>query len=289
MQIIISNTFWFGLLLGTLGAACFFLWKSFFRVEEGHLAVLISHGKVQREINTNQLQIFSPGLHFKWPWQLALEISMMEKIMDLSGPDKGQNALTQDGTLLRLDSKIRMQVEVKELYSFLFALKNPLEHTKQVFTCMLSSVIAGFKTESPMGSYAEIRQQRQKLTSDMENFCQYFFDSKYGMKFLALDLTDILPPMELENALNSVQNAYSEANTLFAKAEAECEKKMMGAQKELEIARIRAKALENEMRVLIRSFEELQDDGTLTYFIQHKRTELLAGAKMTFMQSPEVL
>ena len=51
-------------------------------------------------------------------------------------------------------------------------------------------------------------------------FCRDHLGDQYGIEFRAVDLTDMLPPDELADALNAVMRARNEAQANYARAEA---------------------------------------------------------------------
>ena len=65
-----------GLAVGLSLYMLFVLTKCFFRVDEGHVGVLITFGRAETTGKT--LKTFPPGLHFKKPWQKAVVISLKE-------------------------------------------------------------------------------------------------------------------------------------------------------------------------------------------------------------------
>lgn len=208
--------------------------------------------------------------------------------------------MARDGTILRLDSKLRFRLLPEHLYSYLFELKNPEEHIQELFTCLLRNEIANFPNsveksqlsspksekdlESEIGSYAEIRRERKLLNQSIEDFSKKRIGQRYGVRFEAVDLTDILPPEELSQALNSMAQASAEAETQYARAEADSRQKIASAKKGVEIASARAAAAETEILELAGALEDLSRKGTLDSYVARRRTEILSESKMTFMK-----
>lgn len=315
MNIILSH-FLVGVFLSFVLAAIVWVWKSVFKVEEGHAAVLTHFGAVVFEnetltavasegavsnvrdldfIEQKKLKIFEPGIHWVWPWEKAHCFSTMERILDLSGPDGGRHAMTSDGTILRIDSKIRFRPLEKHLYSYMFDLKNPMEHIKELFTCLIRNEIANFRNSKVdgdcrefVGSYAELRRDRNHFNFLLEDFCQKQIGSFYGVKFNAVDLIDILPPPELESALNAIQNAKTEAQTIYSRAEADSRQRIAAAEQGVEIAKIRAQAAAKEIQTIAGVLAQLLDQGSLNHYLQHRRTELMTDSRLTFVKRGEV-
>ncbi len=275
--------------------------RCYYQVEEGHVAVLSSFGKAEFiDSSEQQLRTHKPGFRFKRPWQKVHKVSLMERMIDLSGQEGGTSAMASDGTMLRLDSKLRFTPRADDLYLYLFSLENPIEHVKGLFTCLLRNEIANFDslekdsaTEGQklsympgvqVGSYASIRRERRLLNQHIQEFCRLQIGERYGVVFNGVDLTDILPPDELAHALNGVMNAQSEAKRVLAQTEGECEQRILAARKGLTISRHRAKAAEDEIGTMAQILNELQKNGTLRSYVERRRTEVFSEARMSYIK-----
>jgi len=282
-----------GFTVGVAAAALAALARCTFRVDQGHCAILVTFGRAEfREDSKHLLKIWGPGLHFKWPWQRVHSVSMMEQSLDLSGKDGGISAMASDGTILRLDSKLRYTPIEDELYDFLFAMRDPVEHIKGLFTCLLRNEIANFKSvtagvsEAQTGSYSVIRGERKLLNRHIDRFTQEKMGGRYGVRFDAVDLTDILPPDELANALNAVITAHTEANTAYARAEGECQSRVLSSKRGVLIARGHAEAAATEIRTLATFLKDLKSRGSLQNYVERRRAEKAYESKTVYVRVP---
>ncbi len=279
--------------LGVL--AVVLLSRCFFRVPEGHLAVLSSFGRALADgPDKRALRIFAPGLNRKAPWHDVHLVSMMEQNLDLSGDHHGLTAMTEDGTLLRFDSILRFSPLRERLYDYLFELRAPMEHITGLFACLLRNEIANFRPEGEeatpeVGSYALLRRDRQRLHSRIERFVRERIGEHYGVRFHAVDLTDILPPDELADALNAVINAHAEADALHARAEADNQQKLLAAERGVAIAHAQAQAAAEEARVLAAHLGRLHAAGVLDAYIARRRAEVYGEARSLFIHEPETI
>lgn len=288
-----------GFLIG-LGLFCvWMLARCWFRIEEGHVGVLASFGAALRD--GKKLRTFRPGLHFKPPWHVVHDVSLKEHNLDLSGEQGGRNAMAEDGTMLRFDSILRFVPVENELEAYLFGFKHQKEHIIGLFTCLLRNEIANFRavedpdkgpvsrlTTPDGGSYAVIRRERQALNTRIEDFCrERIGERNYGIHFVAVDLTDILPPDELADALNAVINARAEAEVLYSRGESECEQQLLAAKRGVEIAKARALAAEVEIKKLGTYLDGLHKLGTLTAYVQRRRAEILSEAQKVYLKADD--
>lgn len=305
-----------GLGVGLLGYLLFAATRCYASVDEGFVAVLVTLGAAERDAD-GQLVTRKPGLHFKWPWQQVLLVSMKEQNLDLAGEDGGRTAMAEDGTVLRFDSILRYEPVPAALHEFLFGLRTPLEHITGLFTCLLRNEIANFRPskrrphgsidEAPHagtdanepdvsgvepdrdfaaqgGSFALIRRERGRLNANLESFARAQVGERYGVRFNAVDLIDILPPEELDVALNAVIQAQTEADALYFRAESECQQRVLAAERGVAIAKTRAEAIEKEIDVLGESLAKLEQEKTLDAYVARRRDEVLSESRTTFMK-----
>jgi regulator of protease activity HflC (stomatin/prohibitin superfamily) len=292
-----------GLALGLGAFGLYALALSFFRVDEGQLGVVTSFGAAHRD--GKRLRTYGPGLHTKAPWAVVHKVSVKEQNIDLSGEESGQTAMALDGTLLRFDSILRYVPVEEELESYLFGLRHRRKHVTGLFTCLLRNEIANFRgadtgtetaPERPgsalaltsgadSGSYALIRRERGLLNRRIADFVREKIGDRYGVRFSAVDLTDILPPDELAEALNAVLSARSEADGLFARAESDCQQRVLSAERGVEISKARASAAAVEAERLGLFLAELADRDVLPAYVKRRRAEVLSEASRVFVKS----
>lgn len=292
------------LVLGVVtGLALFLVLMAFrctFRVEEGHLAVLVTFGRAETSDGKKKLVTYGPGLHGKKPWQKAVNVSVKEQNLDLNAEEGGGTAMADDGTILRLDSFVRYVPVESVLYEHLFGVERPSEHITGLFTCLLRNEIANFRGHTSdeesgslstrfdfggqAGSYALIRRERRLLNERIQHFCQEKIDNRYGVRFVAVDLADILPPDELADALNAVMQAQSEAEAQLFRAEGECQQRILASEHGVRIARTRAGAVEVEIRGLAAFLEDLDSRGVLDAYVARRRAEVTSESRALFLK-----
>ena len=290
-----------GLVIGVVLCVTVLAFRSTFRVEEGHLAVLVTFGKAETKDGKQKLVTYGPGLHSKKPWQHVLTVSVKEQNLDLNAEEGGGTAMADDGTILRLDSFVRYVPVEEVLYEHLFGVERPLEHITGLFTCLLRNEIANFRGQQEVaddaaplstrfdfagqaGSYSLIRRERKLLNDRIQHFCHAKIDNRYGVRFVAVDLADILPPDELADALNAVMQAQSESEAILFRSEAECQQRILAAERGIRIARTRASAVEIEIRGLASYLEDLEVRGVLDAYVDRRRAEVTSESRALFLK-----
>lgn len=279
------NDFYLGATLGVASLFISFLYQSFFTIEEGYVGIITYFGKAELD-SQEKLKIYHSGAHLKWPWGKIYRISTMEQVFDLHDSDE-KSVLAYDGTILRLEAKLRYQANTKNLYDYIFKLNNPIDHIKGLFTSLLSYHVASFKgneKNSVISSYALIRKERKLLNDQLDRFCNEKLQGKYGIQRPSIDLIDILPPEELDKALNAVLSASVEAEAVYYRAEANCTQKKLAANAGVEIEKAKAEALEIEILTLGKYLSELYENNTLDLYIERRKKEVLYDAKNIFIR-----
>jgi len=294
-----------GFVIGLSLQAIVVLWRCTYRVEEGHRAVLVTFGRAETGPK-GELLMHEPGLHWKKPWQHAMTVSMKEQSLDL-GDGEGAAAMASDGTILRLEAFVRYVPLEIELERFLCGMARPVEHITGLFTCLLRNEIANIRPRPPSaehglevdaltarfdfaqqaGAYALVRQERRLLNARIQTFCEEKIADRYGVRFNAIDLADILPPDELAEALNAVMQSESEAEARLHRVEGECRQRIVSAERGVQIARSRSHAVELEIKKLASFLADLEDRAVLGDYVARRRAEVAAESRALFVKETE--
>jgi len=271
--------------------------RCYFRIEEGYRGLLTSFGALVKD-SDGQPRVYRPGLHRKAPWQVVHAVSVMEQNLDLGDQEGGRTAMAEDGTVLRFGSMLRYTPVESQLERYIFGMRSPREHIAGLFASLLRNEIANIRTplaersrtsalpELPVeaGSYAAVRGERHQLNGRIDSFCSEHFGDRYGIKFRAVDLTDMLPPDELADALNAVMRAHNEAAAHYARAEASASQRLLSAQRGVEIARASASAVEVEALRLASYLSEMHKNNTLDLYVRRRRAEILSESRAAFVR-----
>lgn len=278
-------TFFYGTITAVAFFAIFALIRMFFRVEEGHAAIVTTFGKPLKNTK-GQTAIIGAGVHTKLPWQKAHEFSVMERDIAIREESREVELLARDGTLLRMEPQIRFQFRPEIAENFVFGIKRPLSHLREVFRSLISSEIGRFGTGlTEEGSYSEIRKQRQFLHAAVQNDFQRVIDAKYGIQFKAAEISEILPPAELAQALNSVQKVEAENRTLVARIQADCEQRIQAAKHGVYISEVKAEAVETEIEIIGAALSTLQGQDVLGDYLKRRRDEATSNSKTLYLKT----
>src|SRR6185295_2158212 len=108
-----------------------------------------------------QLRVIQPGgPYFKWPWERVHKVSIATRTLNMAyDPESPQannggtilDAVTKDQLNTGLTGQIRYQVSERNLYAYLFGVKNPIAHVMGYFVSILRERIANFEAPPQSG------------------------------------------------------------------------------------------------------------------------------------------
>lgn len=271
-----------GIVLGLVAVLAWLASRSFFRVDEGTLAVVTRFGAALRD--GGKLRVYEPGLRTKLPWDKVHRVPMMEACLDLAG-DNAVVVMGRDGTSMKVDSSLRLTPLADQLETRLFAIERPEPHMRGMFTSLLRNEVANVEGQPGESSFAVLSRDRGRVSERIRGYCEKELGPRYGVTFQAVDLVDVMPPDDLAAALNAVVAAAADAEAALAQAEAECRKRVLAAEQGVEIAKARALGAEREIDELGLVLAELHDNGTLDRYVARRRAEVLSQSRALFLGS----
>ncbi|MCA9957927.1 MAG: SPFH domain-containing protein [Chloroflexota bacterium] len=324
-----------GIFLGFLG--WFFLryvLTGFYTVDQNERAVKTSFGRAARLGKATTLddpiaellnekdkeryvyplvRVIQPGgPYFKWPWERIYKVSVatetINMALDLETPSANYNgtmleAVTKDQLNIGLKGQIRYRVSERNLYAYLFAVKNPIVHVMGYFVAILRERIASF--ESPSGSSLlegdeelemdadlmggvsinDLRKNLNEINDYMESECASAA-ARYGVEFDASLITEIDPPAEVESALAAINTAHNEVSSDISLAKAQADQTIVQSKRAVEIETLRAQAEVEPLNMLAEQLRELKKSGpdVLAAYLRNVRLGLYSKARRIFME-----
>lgn len=257
------------------------------------------------------LRIIPPGgPYFKWPWERVYKVNVATQTVNMAyDPESPQanesgtllEAVTKDQLNTGLHGQIRYRVADRNLYAYLFGVKQPFVHVMGYFVSVLRERIANF--EAPPAerrpasggvgemsivagvSINDLRKNLRDLNEHMDREC-LSSAARYGMVLDASLITGIDPPPEVESALAAINTAFNQVSSDVSLAQAGADQKIVQSKRAVEIDTLKAHA---EVEPLVTLAEELRElkkrgPGALDAYVRNVRLELLAKARQAFMQ-----
>ena len=278
-----------------------YLLAGLFTVDQNERAVKTVFGRAQRlhaEVTTDdpvaqaltpeereryrypQLRVIPPGgPYFKWPWERVHKVSVATRTLNMAfDPEKPQansggtilEAVTKDQLNTGLTGQIRYQVSERNLYAYLFGVKNPIAHVMGYFVSILRERIANFEAPEPSGtrgsqpaeatlvsgiSINDLRKNLRDLNDHMDHECRSSA-ARYGVTLDASLITEIDPPPDVESALAAINTAHNHVSSEISLAHAGADQKIVQSKRAVEIETLKA---QGEVEPLLRLAEQLTD------------------------------
>ncbi|MES2438196.1 MAG: SPFH domain-containing protein [Verrucomicrobiota bacterium] len=256
-----------------------------------------------------QVRVIPPGgPYFKWPWERIHKISIATETVNMAwDPEDGSanyngtmlEAVTKDQLNTGLTGQIRYRVAERNLYAFMFGIKNPFAHIMGYFVSVLRERIANF--EAPPAPVAEgmpdnaavigisindLRKNLRDLNEHMDQECTSSA-ARYGMVLDATLITSIDPPPEVESALAAINTAYNQVSSDISLAQASADQKIVQSRRAVEIETLRAQA---EVEPLVKMADQLmalknRGSDALRAYVRNVRLALFEKAQQVFVES----
>jgi regulator of protease activity HflC (stomatin/prohibitin superfamily) len=257
-----------------------------------------------------QVRVIPPGgPYFKWPWEKVYKVSIATGTVNMAwDPDdptaneQGSilEAVTKDQLNVGLNGQIRFRVADRNLYAFLFGVKNAYAHVMGYFVSVLRERIATFEAphegisdpDHPDSAAAigisinDIRKNMRDLNEHMDRECQSS-SARYGIVLDASLITGIDPPHEVESALAAINTAYNQVSSDISLAQASADQKIVQSQRAVEIETLKAQAEVEPLKKLSAQLLDLKSRGSaaLRSYVRNVRLSLFDKASQVFVET----
>lgn len=177
------------------------------------------------------------GMHFKLPFidRIAKKVSLKEQVIDFPP----QPVITKDNVTMQIDTVIYFQITDSKLYAY--GVERPLSAIENLSATTLRNIIGEMELDSTLTSRDTINT---KITATLDEATD-----KWGIKVNRVELKNILPPREIQDAMEKQMKAERERREAILRAEGEKHSQILVAEGEKESAILRAEA-EKESAIL---------------------------------------
>ena len=170
------------------------------------------------------------GIHFKLPFveRVAKMVSLKEQVADFPP----QPVITKDNVTMQIDTVVYFQITDPKLYTY--GIEQPLVAIENLSATTLRNIIGDLELDQCLTS-------RDIINSKMRNILDEATDP-WGIKVNRVELKNILPPKEIQNAMEKQMKAERERREAILRAEGEKRAAILEAEGEKESAILRADA-----------------------------------------------
>ena len=174
------------------------------------------------------------GLHFKVPLvdRVAKRISLKEQVMDFAP----QPVITKDNVTMQIDTVVFFQVMDAKLYTY--GVNQPIAAIESLSATTLRNIIGEMELDHTLTSRDTINS---KITAILDEATD-----KWGIKVNRVEVKNIIPPREIQEAMEKQMKAEREKRAVILKADGEKQAAITAAEGEKESAILRADAVKQQ-------------------------------------------
>ena len=170
------------------------------------------------------------GLHLKVPFieRVAKQVSLKEQVADF--PPKP--VITKDNVTMQIDTVVFFQITDPKLYTY--GIEHPMVAIENLSATTLRNIIGDLELDQCLTSRDIINSKMRAILDEATD--------PWGIKVNRVELKNILPPKEIQNAMEKQMKAERERREAILRAEGEKKSAILTAEGEKESAILRADA-----------------------------------------------
>ena len=174
--------------------------------------------------------VWGVGLHFKLPFieRVVKKVSLKEQVADFDP----QPVITKDNVTMQIDTDIYFQITDPKLYTY--GVEYPMSAIENLTATTLRNIIGELELDQSLTSRDTINAKMRSILDEATD--------PWGIKVNRVELKNILPPREIQNAMEKQMKAERERRESILQAEGEKASKVLIAEGEKQSTLLRADA-----------------------------------------------
>ena len=174
--------------------------------------------------------VWGVGMHFKLPFieRVVKKVSLKEQVADFDP----QPVLTKDNVTMQIDTVIYFQITDPKLYTY--GVEYPMSAIENLTATTLRNIIGELELDQSLTSRDTINAKMRSILDEATD--------PWGIKVNRVELKNILPPREIQNAMEKQMKAERERRESILQAEGEKASKVLIAEGEKQSTLLRADA-----------------------------------------------
>mgnify|MGYP000631595892 CR=1 FL=1 len=175
-------------------------------------------------------QTWDNGVHFKVPFvdHIAKRVSLKEQVVDF----KPQPVITRDNVTMQIDSVVFYEITDAKLFTY--GVERPISAIENLTATTLRNIIGELELDQSLTSRDTINAKMRAILDEATD--------PWGIKVNRVELKNILPPREIQNAMEKQMKAERERRESILQAEGEKASKILVAEGEKQSAILKADA-----------------------------------------------
>lgn len=170
------------------------------------------------------------GIHFKIPFAdvIVNRVSLKEQVVDFPP----QPVITKDNVTMQIDTVVYFQITDPKLYTY--GVMNPIQAIEVLTATTLRNIIGELELDQTLTSRDIINSRLRSLLDEATD--------PWGIKVHRVELKNILPPREIQDAMEKQMKAERERRESILRAEGEKKSAILVAEGKKESAILEAEA-----------------------------------------------
>ena len=175
-------------------------------------------------------KVWQVGIHVKVPFieRVAKKVSLKEQVLDYPP----QPVITKDNVTMQIDTVIYFQITDPKLYTY--GVEYPMSAIENLTATTLRNIIGELELDQSLTSRDTINAKMRSILDEATD--------PWGIKVNRVELKNILPPREIQNAMEKQMKAERERRESILQAEGEKASKILVAEGEKQSAILKADA-----------------------------------------------
>lgn len=178
------------------------------------------------------------GLHFKLPFldRISNRVTLKEIVKDFAP----QPVITKDNVTMQIDTVVYFQITDAKLYTY--GVENPINAIENLTATTLRNIIGDLELDQTLTSRDIINSKMRAILDEATD--------PWGIKVNRVEVKNILPPRDIQEAMEKQMRAERERREAILRAEGEKKSSVLIAEGEKESAILRAEAnKESQIRI----------------------------------------
>lgn len=170
------------------------------------------------------------GIHFKIPFvdRIAKKVNMKEQVVDF----KPQPVITEDNVTMQIDTVVYYQITDPKLFAY--GVERPMVAIENLTATTLRNIIGDLELDETLTSRDTVNTHMRAILDEATD--------PWGIKINRVELKNIMPPAEIQDAMERQMKAERERRESILRAEGEKKSAILIAEGEKESAILRAEA-----------------------------------------------
>ena len=196
-------------------------------VKQARVGIIMRLGKFHKEAKT--------GIHFLVPFvdSMSYMIDLREVVVDFPP----QPVITKDNVTMQIDTVVYYKITAPK--SYVFEIANPIAAIENLTATTLRNIIGDLDLDETLTSRDLINTKMRTILDEATDI--------WGIKVNRVELKNIMPPKDIQAAMEKQMRAERERRESILQAEGEKQSKILIAEGEKQSAILRAEAKKEAM------------------------------------------